>query len=286
MCTRTKFLADFIIVGTMLLRSCYKTLPKRSNVSFKLSNHFYDTLSGIQTFNHRCNQSYYSHSTNTTNTGSTKLPTINFDNEEINNKTDDCVVDSNLSSPSSIKDCAHWVIPNKMMIGELPNNEHLFNTLINQCNINLFISLVEDGFDSYPSNYSNYSNFNKNKNIKFESFPIEDFGIANDENVIQFIEKTVKYFIENENEHDMDIRFYIHCLSGHGRTGTITPLFLMALYGCTSKQAINWINYCHSARHLKSRGCVLPETDQQLKQVERLQTQMVQIFQSVVVGSG
>lgn len=300
----------------------------------------------------------------------TCLPKINFGDHA-----------KDMQAPSNLKRSAHWVIPNVMIVGEYPNQE-VIETLIADCGVTLFISLLRSGFDYYPKLYepdkdmlidwenddkddtdnvkinnvnqlqsqqqnqlqdesknandkndsnkqdSNMQDSNTNdkteakkdihKNVanknsgdddnndddggdgdgdedetksddddgliilKYAALPMGDFNTTDDKKVIKFINAVCKLFL-NENI-DKPLAFYVHCQGGHGRTGTIAPLFLMALYGISSTDAIHWVEKCHMFRHPK-RICRMPESNNQIKQIQTLEKDMHKIYDTLLALS-
>eukprot|EP01138_Halocafeteria_seosinensis_P008085 gb/GECG01008261.1/.p1 GENE.gb/GECG01008261.1/~~gb/GECG01008261.1/.p1 ORF type:complete len:600 (+),score=78.17 gb/GECG01008261.1/:1-1800(+) len=63
--------------------------------------------------------------------------------------------------------------------------------------------------------------------------------------------------------------FYVHCYGGHGRTGTIVSLLLVALFGIDGETAMQFVNHAHSFR-VRYSEYPSPESYEQVQQVLRL----------------
>ena len=70
--------------------------------------------------------------------------------------------------------------------------------------------------------------------------------------------------------------FYIHCYGGHGRTGTIVSLVLVALFGVDAETAMEYVNHAHRFRMLYG-DCPSPESFDQVNQVRRLAPRLQQL---------
>ena len=62
---------------------------------------------------------------------------------------------------------------------------------------------------------------------------------------------------------------YVHCMGGHGRTGTIVALLLAQLYGVSAKRALELTALFHQQRVVRSSRRS-PKTRVQFSQVGRL----------------
>ena len=93
--------------------------------------------------------------------------------------------------------------------------------------------------------------------IKFIHFMIEDFGIQSNEATNEFVQMLTNLVWKGEI-------LYIHCLGGHGRTGTISVPLLISLYGLSEKEARKKVNYYHKARSQGHNWCSMPEDESQV----------------------
>eukprot|EP01138_Halocafeteria_seosinensis_P005269 gb/GECG01005387.1/.p1 GENE.gb/GECG01005387.1/~~gb/GECG01005387.1/.p1 ORF type:complete len:263 (+),score=11.32 gb/GECG01005387.1/:1-789(+) len=106
-------------------------------------------------------------------------------------------------------------------------------------------------------------------------FQIQDTRTAEDNDVLGFIQHLVERInvaFERRRKGDYHERFYIHCWGGHGRTGTITSLLLIALYGVTAETAIAYVMYSLSYRRWTKCSLCRP----QKAQVRRLAPELIE----------
>jgi protein-tyrosine phosphatase len=99
-------------------------------------------------------------------------------------------------------------------------------------------------------------------------FPIEDMGIEDDSNVLEFIEELLELLYSNPES-----KIYIHCYGGHGRSATIAGILYGKLIGISHNHVIDIVRKSHLERKTLRRewrynGAISSET--QVKQVERL----------------
>ena len=66
---------------------------------------------------------------------------------------------------------------------------------------------------------------------------------------------------------------YVHCMGGHGRTGTIVALLLAQLYGVGAEHALELTALFHQQR-VASKSRTSPKTRVQFSQVRRLTAQL------------
>lgn len=98
---------------------------------------------------------------------------------------------------------------------------------------------------------------------EFLHFGIRDLSIAEDQDVYDFVLKTLLPAVTAPHK-----KTYIHCWGGNGRTGTISSIVLASLYGLDAETALKKVNTYHKLR-LTARYNA-PETDAQKEQVRRL----------------
>lgn len=103
-------------------------------------------------------------------------------------------------------------------------------------------------------------------------FPIDDFDVREEpKHLVLLVEELVRRIRGGE-------MVYIHCLGGHGRTGTVVISLLAALTGWSASEAQKHVVVYHRARlTCKRRGCrtMLPEVRSQEKQVKEINPNMV-----------
>lgn len=83
------------------------------------------------------------------------------------------------------------------------------------------------------------------------SFPITDTQIAEDDALLKFIKHLATRVVtarKLRTEGETHEVFYVHCWGGHGRTGTIVSLLLIALFRLDSMAALRYVNYAQSFR--------------------------------------
>ena len=93
---------------------------------------------------------------------------------------------------------------------------------------------------------------------------IDDFSIQSDDHTNQFVQ-------ELTNMVQMGEILYIHCLGGHGRTGTISIPLLIALYGIPEQEASEKVNFYHQARQKGHGWCSMPEDESQIEQIQKME---------------
>ena len=153
-----------------------------------------------------------------------------------------------------------------------------------------FISLYEWQPTWYQDRIKNILKKNKGKKaVEIISFPIDDFGTANDQKTIEFVGNVAHAIIqfgrknkrneeEKEEKHEKDEhKRYMHCLGGHGRTGLISSMLLQIIYGMDDEIAVKFLNEIHRMRHPYCGPNRMPESKTQREQIKRLHNRMSQI---------
>ena len=97
---------------------------------------------------------------------------------------------------------------------------------------------------------------------------IIDISVAKNDLVYAYVNQLYNRYLKGEN-------FVIHCLGGHGRTGTIAALlmgFILAGSGqiLLASELLDLIQYCHSKRVQCNGWVACPQTNSQCKQVQQL----------------
>lgn len=96
--------------------------------------------------------------------------------------------------------------------------------------------------------------------LEHKHLPIPDFSTLPDREVEAFLAKTVPFLLASPS------CSYLHCLGGHGRTGTILALILGRVFGVSSDLALAWVKRTHAGRALGGQKHS-PETPAQFAQV-------------------
>jgi hypothetical protein len=113
------------------------------------------------------------------------------------------------------------------------------------------------------------------KSIKYDNkLEIPDISIGKDGPVYDYVNELYEKYLDGEN-------FVIHCLGGHGRTGTIAALllaFILLGEGIVLKatELLNVIQLCHSQREQRNGWTLCPQTISQCNQVQRLYYQRIE----------
>jgi len=104
---------------------------------------------------------------------------------------------------------SNWALNNNLLMGAIPKDCNDLQTIIDN-GINLFISLRED-----DEIYQNCKNTNNDNKPIFWRFRIPDFNTRDVEDVKTLVDNIINYMENNKG------KIMVHCLGGHGRTGTI-----------------------------------------------------------------
>jgi ribA/ribD-fused uncharacterized protein len=171
---------------------------------------------------------------------------------------------------------SNWVIPGKLLVGAYPGDRDpdkclsKIKSLIEEKNVAVFVSLQTQNELSKLIPYQKVAQSLTNRELKFYNFPIEDRSIASDQTVIECIGEILSILSENDVT-------YIHCLGGHGRTGTIVAILLGKMYGLSADEALRLTSVYHITRWInntphKSSKYIQksPQTKCQIDQVRRL----------------
>lgn len=119
-----------------------------------------------------------------------------------------------------------------------------------------------------PANLAKYAHKASIAHVKSIQLEIPDVNVIGDSRVIPFMKTLFEQYNSGES-------FIIHCLGGHGRTGTITGILygmILMNAGITPKASVllDWLKHCHTQRATKNGWIECPQTDAQCNQVQRL----------------
>lgn len=203
--------------------------------------------------------------------------------------------ENNMEGPKDIRGSCHWLIPNKILVGEFPYNDNYLKQLVNVAKINTFISMAD--LDDEPSHYGliDYrkhkifqSKENNDTKFEFFCFSIRDFGVSKDETLVDFVEKVTKHLTNDKNK---DCISYIHCMTGHGRTGIMSVLTMETLYKMNANTALDYVARCHKFRskyenieptfffeNCKNKKHPMPQEKSQFEQCRRLESTMHKLY--------
>jgi len=142
---------------------------------------------------------------------------------------------SNLKSKKGPTQTSNWLTDN-ILIGKMPKNCKEVIKIINN-DVTMFISLRE-----YEEEYQKcIYDVNKKyqESVIFFRFDIPDFGTRDSDSIKALIDSIINYVDIKKN------KVMIHCLGGHGRTGTVVvPLIavLIFLEDIKNKNSTNFLN--------------------------------------------
>ncbi len=142
---------------------------------------------------------------------------------------------------------SYWLVPGAILAGPFPGSDEEFAYKLRlralyDAGIRAFINLQQEGemassSRKYDEDYSKiFRNFlvqNNEKDIPggfLKRFPILDRGIPSVEQMISILD-------EIDSLVSMNIRIYIHCWGGIGRTGTVAGCYLMR-HGITDRRTV------------------------------------------------
>lgn len=171
----------------------------------------------------------------------------------------------------NIPDNTNWVT-NSLLVGGLPRTEQDFN-LIKSQGINVFVNLMstKEATRGKKKPPFDYREVNNRRNITYLNFPVKDLYTLNDNEMIKIAKRVV-------DELGKGNKVYIHCLGGHGRTGTLAGIVLHFLYPDYSYEDIlKYLNDRHKTRVYKPNETT-PQTAIQFNQLHRIITGKSDIF--------
>eukprot|EP00761_Pharyngomonas_kirbyi_P012293 gb/GECH01012320.1/.p1 GENE.gb/GECH01012320.1/~~gb/GECH01012320.1/.p1 ORF type:complete len:349 (+),score=92.01 gb/GECH01012320.1/:1-1047(+) len=159
----------------------------------------------------------------------------------------------------------NWVVKDKLLCGSVPYGEKMMKTLVEE-EIDVYLCLANeiashpksniiDAYPPrerprtarnrvrpYPEYVSKIMELAKNgEELEFIHFPIRDDDIGGDKETMELIQVIAKHIVEGK-------KVYVHCNSGHGRTGVIVGLLLGTLYDITATESLNRISWYHDCR--------------------------------------
>jgi protein tyrosine/serine phosphatase len=157
---------------------------------------------------------------------------------------------------------SYWVVPNHFLAGEYPGLRDYEPTR------QRLEAFLEAGFDTFidltsPGECEPYQSFlseeaaSYEKEIRYQRFPIGDFGLPTRENMRAILNCLDTSLAEGR-------RLYLHCQAGIGRTGTTVGCYLVR-HGLTGSEALRQLAQWWQAVPKSSYYAHSPETDEQVK---------------------
>ena len=164
---------------------------------------------------------------------------------------------------------ANWVIPSRLLVGQYPaltdsHESASMQAAIAEAGVTHILCLqTERELTALPD----YLVSGPLQGIPRTVFAIKDGGCANDEDLVRVVLVPLLRAITADNVEC----YYVHCLAGKGRTGTVAALALGSVYGITSTEALNLIQRFFDSRTGPLwRGQHSPENSVQRDQVHRI----------------
>lgn len=154
---------------------------------------------------------------------------------------------------------SNWVVRERILCGPIPDprKRSAFDALC-KAKIDVFVSLMEnDGnVDGYMESYREASGHPSASQL---SFPMKDGSVlipSQYEDLGGLLNAIVECAIEE------NLRVYIHCKNGHGRTGIVVSALLALIYDMPGMRAVNLCDALHSCR-AETEDQSSPQTQEQ-----------------------
>ena len=106
-------------------------------------------------------------------------------------------------------------------------------------------SYTEYGCSDYPRQLRELGGAGATREIRFLHCPVPDFGVLSTESLHALVVELQRELASPEGH-----VLYVHCMGGHGRTGTVVVNLIMALDGVDFGTAMATLQRCH-----RGRGC-------------------------------
>jgi hypothetical protein len=131
----------------------------------------------------------------------------------------------------------YWVIPGKLLAGEYPGTQLIYDPLLNrkldyllERKVSYFLDLTEPGALTPYSETLFQEAGRLGYRVEYHRFPIPDFGVptrAQMNGLLDMLDTAL----------EAGQAAYVHCWGGIGRTGTLVGCFLVR-HGLTGEQAL------------------------------------------------
>ena len=149
----------------------------------------------------------------------------------------------------------NWVVRKLVLCGGFPHPSIKTFAMLAKERFTLFVNVSEE--DNGPSYLQAYERLSGTK-CRGVHFPLKDMEPVPPARAPQFLEfiDGIANFVKHGE------KTYIHCRSGHGRTGMAVACLLANLYGLNGMRAVNLCEALHSCR-LDPEDRSSPETQDQ-----------------------
>lgn len=140
---------------------------------------------------------------------------------------------------------SYWVIPGKLLAGQVPTSYYLDKTKVflenlKDAGVNTIINLMEENEKNhYGDSFFDYANYLNIEPVWFPvetyRFPIKDVSVPKVKLMKMILDRTDSSVSEGKC-------VYIHCWGGIGRTGTVVGCYLMRHGYATQENVIEKID--------------------------------------------
>lgn len=164
-------------------------------------------------------------------------------------------------------DRSYWVIPGKLLVGEIPSAKDEYTRKIKVENLvmigfDAIINLMEVGEKTFSGellvDYTDdleYYAARANKEIIIHRHPIQDLSITTADKMREILHLIHSLIEEGK-------KVYVHCWGGVGRTGTVVGCYLIEQNMASIDNVLQTIDYLKRTTPISERNS--PETDEQV----------------------
>eukprot|EP00727_Mastigamoeba_balamuthi_P013421 m51a1_g8701 putative map kinase phosphatase (185) ;mRNA; r:88620-89265 len=156
---------------------------------------------------------------------------------------------------------ANWLVPGRLLVGALPRSSLLAAALA--AGVTVFVSLLTDSERAASGGAYESRARDCAASLRLDPSRLEFLRYPGALGMAREVARRVR-----EGR-----AVYVHCMGGHGRTGTLGALVVAELYGLGASEAVALVQRCHADR-AQCRQCpgrfTSPETHEQRAQVYRV----------------